>query len=211
MSLIEIWHAHFPNTLVNCSLPLVFPHALLFLSPWHHAPVPNRPWHNENKKIKKQSGNKCDLWVPLKTVVCVCVYLRFFCVQYCSFWAYITACVLYTSPPMAGVEKLKLLTVMTGQSSSLIFHYFIVNTARDFRERNLLVLRKWKHRQAPGWKRNGRGWRMKRQNVPLHQTATMQLLSQMGVKRLWQTPGYSTDDWVSAYHAFSATFFLFFL
>lgn len=39
---------------------------------------------------------------------------------------------------------------------------------------------------------------MKRENVPLHQTVTMKLL------RYWQTTGYSTDDWVSAYWAFSA-------
>lgn len=45
---------------------------------------------------------------------------------------------------------------------------------------------------------------MKRENVPLHQTVTMKLLTQLRVQRYWQTTGYSTDDWVSAYWAFSA-------
>ncbi len=38
----------FENALINCSLPLAFPHSLLFLSSWHHALVTNRLTHNEN-------------------------------------------------------------------------------------------------------------------------------------------------------------------
>lgn len=90
----------FKNDLINCSLALGFPHALLFLSSSHHASVTNRPWQQWELK-KKKSENKCDLWVPLK--------LKLVCWCYWSFWAYIagvhvSACVLYT---MAWVKTLK--------------------------------------------------------------------------------------------------------
>lgn len=73
-------------------------------------------------KKKKQSENKCDLWVPLKTIcVCVCILVFFFSVYSIAVFEHIlqrvhlsvSACVLYTGPPMAGAERPSLLTVMT--------------------------------------------------------------------------------------------------
>lgn len=151
----------------------------------------------------------------LENHLCVCMHpsFFFFCVQYCCFWAYITACAsvcvclhVYCTPAPPWQEQKGPACWRWWQDDrskrSLFFHYFIVNTARGFRERALLALRKWKHRQAPG-RRNGRGggedeaWKC---SAPSNShDATPQSIESSAFF------GYSTDDWVSAYWAFSAT------
>lgn len=84
----------------------------------------------------------------------------------------------------------------------LFFQAFIVNTAQDYRACKMGVLRKRKHRWTPGRKPGGRGGGEKKfENVLLCQTAASQLLIQLRLQCFWQTPGYSSSDWVSAYWA----------
>ena len=104
-------HIFEKNTRVNCSVLHVFPRALLALSSWHHAPVTNRPRHNENKK-----QDRCDICVPLKMCVGYCSV----CVQFSSSRAcntacvHVSACVPHTSTHHCSkVERPDLLTVMT--------------------------------------------------------------------------------------------------
>lgn len=102
--------------------------------------------------------------------------------------------------PVDGDDK------MTGQRHGLFFHYFIINTARGCRgTRSYLESEntgRHLERKTCEGRREG-GVRVRRENVPLRQTAVMQLNRELSV--FWQTPGCSSDDWVSAYWAFSAS------
>lgn len=102
--------------LVNCSLPLVFTLALLFLSSWHHGLVTNRP--RTTMRIKKREKKE---WKQMWSLAALenCLHPSFFLISVYFISEYnccsvcMLACVLYTSPSMAGSDELNLLTVMT--------------------------------------------------------------------------------------------------
>lgn len=114
---------------------------------------------------------------------------------------YVYVCTVH-QPPLARVEKLSLLTVMTRWQVKVKFIFPLFYRKYSLGpQRTHSALRKWKHRRAPGSKAGGGEKGMRRENVLSCQTATMQLLSQF--QHFWQTPNCSTYDWISAYWAFS--------